>query len=182
MLTKEKLTPVNEDPSVIEAQGTLRTAKTTLEECRLRVEKYSTIMIPYHRATTTKSFSEEDVFEAQMGWDDANKDLSFCELDIRHLQAKFNAATKEAIAVRVPELRQKMRGAVAKFYQELDKTMVVNGEVHEVWREACRILGETQHEVPNQAWPEFLPPEYRAKNTENLLEFRRSRGKKEGWL
>jgi len=177
--TKKKLTRVDDDPLVIELKEHVAKANMKLAEHQARVERYRPVCDPHYRSMSTRSFSEEEVFTAQTQWVESQKNLAFAELEMRSLEAKLIQAKKAASQQRVPELRARMREALAKLYHELEKVQRVNAEVVQAHQLACEILGSNQREIPSDlAWPELQSSQH----VEGLLEFRQAQARKAGWL
>ena len=182
MLKEQTLTKVVDDSAVMEAAKFLKEAKITYDVCVCTVTKYALVMNPHQRGTTTRTVSEDEILEARANWESANRDLALAAMDTKRYEGKLTGATRAAIQARVPALRKLMRTALSKFYSELDKSVMANSEVLAARRLACEILGDTQNEIPDLAWPELLPEKYRSKSDECLLDFRRQHVLKSGWL
>ncbi len=181
MAVKE-LTPVTHDPRVQELQTQFDKAKMDLAQFQARVSKYQPIMDARSRATTERTFSDDEVFEATHGWEESLRDLSFCEMELRSLTTKLNAARREAVLERVAPIRQSLRTALKTLYAEIAKASKANSEVLHVYHEAREVLGEAQHEIPNLSWSELLTLEECDRSGECTLDFRKRKAKKDGWL
>lgn len=183
MMTATKpLTPVSEDKIVRETQQAFDECQMKLAQFQNRVSRYKPVMDPRDRATTLRSFTDDDVLEAQAGWEEALRDLSFCELEIRSLTTKLNQAKRDAVLERVAPLRQKLRIATKHLYERVAEASKANSAVLAVYQEARTVLGESQHEIPNLSWADLLSATECDRNTESAIDFRKRKLLKDGWL
>ena len=96
------------------------------------------------------------------------------ELNVQAAEDALTQAKQQASADRVPIFKERLKGLVRERDAKGEDLVPTNDAIFALHEEANYVLGGSQREVPNLAWPEF--------RKDGMLPFRRKQHQQEGWL
>jgi len=96
------------------------------------------------------------------------------QLNVQAAEDALTQAKQQARADRVPIFQERLKVLVEERDAKGEDLVPTNDAILALHEEANYVLGGSQREVPNLAWPEF--------RKDGMLPFRRKQHQQEGWL
>ncbi len=166
--TTSELTRVEDDPNVVKAQHQLFSATKELEIATSNYQQ------THRLATGQSSATMQERQQAIVDLPEMKRQWEKAKLNVHAPDDAWQQAKRQAIADRVPILKERLKMLVRERQATGEGLVPLNEAILALWEEANHVLGGSQREIPNLSWPEF--------REDGMLAFRTKPYQQAGWL